>query len=114
MKTPTVQERSWYDRALEQAGLAPMTVHDLRRTAASLALAAQVNLKAVQHMLGHALAAMTLDIYSDLFGDDLDGVATRLNEAALAADVSKVCPAGAPAEGGATAGEEKKPGDPGL
>jgi integrase len=30
------------------------------------------NVKAVQRMLGHASAAMTLDTYSGLFEDDLD------------------------------------------
>ncbi|NII68417.1 hypothetical protein FHS08_000259 [Microbacterium ulmi] len=30
---------------------------------------------------GHASAAMTLDTYADLFDDDLDAVASRLNEA---------------------------------
>ena len=32
-------------------------------------------------MLGHASAAMTLDVYADLFGDDLDAVAVALNHA---------------------------------
>jgi integrase len=31
-------------------------------------------------MLGHASAAMTLDVYADLFDDELDAVATVLNE----------------------------------
>lgn len=57
------------------------TVHDLRHTAASLAIAAGANVKAVQRMLGHASAAMTLDVYADLFDDDLDGVAERLDAA---------------------------------
>jgi hypothetical protein len=30
-------------------------------------------------MLGHASAAMTLDVYAGLFGDDLDSVANRLD-----------------------------------
>jgi hypothetical protein len=30
-------------------------------------------------MLGHASAAMTLDIYADLFDDDLEAVATALD-----------------------------------
>jgi hypothetical protein len=30
-------------------------------------------------MLGHASAAMTLDIYAGLFADDLDAVADRLD-----------------------------------
>lgn len=33
-------------------------------------------------MLGHASAAMTLDVYAGLFDDDLDGVADRLDLAA--------------------------------
>ena len=32
-------------------------------------------------MLGHASAAMTLDVYTDLFDDDLDAVAARLEQA---------------------------------
>jgi integrase len=55
-------------------------VDDLRHTVASLAISAGANVKAVQRMLGHASAAMTLDVYADLFDDDLDAVATVLNE----------------------------------
>ena len=53
--------------------------HELRHTAASLAVHAGANVKAVQRMLGHASAAMTLDRYADLFDDDLDDVADRLD-----------------------------------
>jgi integrase len=55
--------------------------HDLRHTAASLAISAGANVKAVQRMLGHASAAMTLDTYADLFDDDLDYVAQALSRA---------------------------------
>ena len=48
-------------------------------------MAAGANVKAVQRMLGHASAAMTLDVYSGLFADDLDRVAEQLHEAALKA-----------------------------
>ena len=41
-------------------------------TAASLAVSAGADVKAVQRMLGHAKASMTLDVYADLFDDDLD------------------------------------------
>ena len=51
-----------------------MTIHDLRHTAASLAISAGANVKAVQRMLGHKSAAMTLDVYADLFDDDLTAV----------------------------------------
>ncbi|MBL3699280.1 site-specific integrase [Leucobacter luti] len=62
-----------------------VTPHDLRHTAASLAVSAGANVKAVQRMLGHASAAMTLDVYADLFDDDLDEVAARLSESRAAA-----------------------------
>jgi integrase len=57
-----------------------VTAHDLRHTAASLAISAGANVKVVQRMLGHKSAAMTLDTYADLFDDDLTVVADRLDE----------------------------------
>ena len=57
-----------------------VTAHALRHTAASLAISAGANVKVVQRMLGHASAAMTLDVYADLFDDDLTGVADKLDE----------------------------------
>jgi len=68
-----------------------VTVHDLRHTAASLAISAGANVKAVQTMLGHKSAAMTLDTYADLFPDDLEAVAAALDDAAKAS-VPKLCP----------------------
>jgi integrase len=58
-----------------------ITPHDLRHTAASLAVSVRANVKAVQRMLGHARASMTLDTYADLFDEDLDEVADRSNDA---------------------------------
>jgi integrase len=72
--------RDVFDKAAEDAGLKGLTPHELRHTAASLAVSAGANVKAVQRMLGHASAAMTLDVYSGLFDDDLDGVAARLDQ----------------------------------
>jgi integrase len=72
----------FFTPAAESVGLTGLTPHDLRHTAASLAVAAGANVKAVQRMLGHASAAMTLDVYADLFEDDLDHVAERLDQAA--------------------------------
>ena len=66
-----------------------MSPHDLRHTAASLAVSSGANVKAVQRMLGHAGAAMTLDVYADLFDDDLDAVAVALNQGAAGSDVGK-------------------------
>ena len=62
-----------------------ITPHDLRHTAASVAVSAGANVKAVQRMLGHAKATMTLDTYADLFDTDLDDVADRLDTAMRAA-----------------------------
>jgi integrase len=60
-----------------------VTAHDLRHTAASLAISAGANVKVVQQMLGHARASMTLDTYAGLFQADVDKVAES---------VSKLCP----------------------
>jgi integrase len=46
-----------------------------------LAIRAGANVKAVQRMLGHPKASMTLDVYADLFDDDLDSVAANLDAA---------------------------------
>jgi integrase len=70
--------RDVFDKAAADAGLDGLTPHELRHTAASLAVSAGANVKAVQAMLGHASATMTLDTYSHLFDDDLDGVAERM------------------------------------
>ncbi|MFI8593745.1 tyrosine-type recombinase/integrase [Microbacterium sp. NPDC078428] len=76
----------WFVKAVRQLQAtdptAPtLTPHDLRHTAASLAISAGANVKAVQRMLGHASAAMTLDVYADLFDDDLDRVANAMHDA---------------------------------
>jgi integrase len=71
--------RDVFDRAAADVGLAGFTPKGLRDAAASLGVSAGANVKAVQRMLGHASAAMTLDVYAGLFDDDLDAVAERLN-----------------------------------
>lgn len=82
-KSPVVDgvktKLKWWERALDAAGVEWMTPHDLRHTAASLAVSAGASVKAVQTMLGHKSAAMTLDVYSDLFDSDLYDVAARMN-----------------------------------
>ena len=88
-------KRRAFDRALGEMleahpELIRLTVHDLRHTAASLSISAGANVKAVQRMLGHASAAMTLDVYSDLFDDDLDAVGAALSAAGDPAVVGKM------------------------
>lgn len=77
--------RSAFDPAVTAAGIPHVTPHDLRHTAASLAISSGASVLAVQRMLGHARASMTLDVYADLFEQDLDDVAARMSEAAKAA-----------------------------
>jgi integrase len=89
MIRPNSQD-GWFAAAVKRAmktdsTFGRVTPHDLRHTAASLAVSAGANVKAVQRMLGHASAAMTLDTYADLFDDDLDYVADALSRARTAA-----------------------------
>lgn len=77
--------KSWLSGAVRRCQKADktfprITAHALRHTAASLAVSAGANVKVVQRMLGHASAAMTLDVYADLFDDDFTAVADKLSE----------------------------------
>ena len=70
-------ERGWFAtvvRASQEADPAfpRVTLHDLRPTAASLAISASASVKAVPR---HALATTTPDTYADLFEGALEAVA---------------------------------------
>ena len=80
---PSLWKTSWLAVAVARCQKADptfprVTPHDLRHTAASLAISAGANPKVVQRMLGHASAAMTLDVYADLFESDLESVAENV------------------------------------
>jgi integrase len=49
-----------------EAGLPPVRLHDLRHGAATLALAAGVDLRIVQDMLGHSSIVLTADTYTSV------------------------------------------------
>lgn len=70
--------RDWFDVAAKIAGVEGLTPHELRHTAASLAVSAGASVLSVQRMLGHDKPSTTLDVYSDLFDSDLDDVADKL------------------------------------
>ncbi|WP_375804497.1 tyrosine-type recombinase/integrase [Arsenicicoccus cauae] len=89
--------RRVFDPAVKRAGLVDVTPHDMRHTAASPAIASGANVKAVQQMLGHTSAAMTLDVYAGLFPDDLDAVGRSLDALVLRPGVPQTCHNG-PAE----------------
>lgn len=74
-----------WSQALRTTNLAPLTIHDLRHTYASLARKSGADLRYVQKTMGHSTPTVTANIYSDLYADELDHVATnldRLNESA--------------------------------
>jgi integrase len=54
----------WFHRALDQAGLSRLRIHDLRHTAATHLLRRGVHPKVVQELLGHSTISLTLDTYS--------------------------------------------------
>ncbi|MDO5683548.1 MAG: site-specific integrase [Propionibacteriaceae bacterium] len=108
MRSQTFQRAALKDAAIEMR-LATMTdrvdkkgnpiyadvfhPHELRHTAASLAIASGADVKVVQQMLGHKSATMTLDLYGHLFGDRLDVVAEAMEAARVSAlaDVYPLC-----------------------
>lgn len=79
--------KNWYNRvwrpALSMTGLDDpelgLTIHQLRHTAASTAIAAGADVKVVQTMLGHQNASETLDTYSHLWPDRLDEVIAKVS-----------------------------------
>ncbi|HEU5385067.1 MAG TPA: tyrosine-type recombinase/integrase [Streptosporangiaceae bacterium] len=55
-----------FRRLTAEAGLPPVRLHDLRHGAATLALAAGVDLRVVQDMLGHSSIVLTADTYTSV------------------------------------------------
>lgn len=86
--------RRWWSNAVAAAQLFPRSekneagepvtvydfkLHELRHTAASLAIQAGANIKALQNMLGHESAGLTLDRYGHLYGSDVEAVGVAIN-----------------------------------
>lgn len=76
-------------RQVRASGLPPVRLHDLRHGAATLALAAGVDLRTVQDLLGHATIVTTADIYTSVL-PDVQRAAAR----AIAALILEGAPAG--------------------
>lgn len=87
--------RRWWSNAVATAKLFPrieknaagekvtvyeLKIHELRHTAASLAIQAGANIKSLQNMLGHESASLTLDRYGHLYGSDVDAVGIAINQ----------------------------------
>ena len=56
-----------HDAILKRAGLSRLTFHELRHSFTSLARAANVDLKVISEVLGHASVAFTADFYQHTF-----------------------------------------------
>jgi integrase len=71
-----LRESNWkrsvgWSAATSAVGIPGFRVHDLRHTAASAWLAAGADPKVVQRVLGHATAAMTMDLYGHMIDANL-------------------------------------------
>lgn len=84
LRLENFRRRAWTPATIA-AGVAPLRLHDLRHTCASLAIAAGADVKVLQRMLGHASAALTLDRYGHLMPGQAQSVADRLDVMARAA-----------------------------
>jgi site-specific recombinase XerD len=73
-----------FPRAITNAAGEPtvmydLKLHELRHTAASLAIQAGANIKALQNMLGHESAGLTLDRYGHLYRSNVEAVGVAIN-----------------------------------
>jgi site-specific recombinase XerD len=55
-----------FERLALAAGLLPVRLHDLRHGAAPYTLAAGLDIKLVQEMLGHSTSTLTRDVYTSV------------------------------------------------
>ena len=90
---PAIFRRGHFDAAAKAIGIPDLHPHELRHTAASLAIAHGADIKVVQQMLGHHSATMTMDTYGHLFDNRLSEVSDALDAARTSQGVtSKVGP----------------------
>jgi len=79
-----LQSNNWrrhthWKEVIQNLKLAPLTIHDLRHTYASLARSAGADLRYVQKTMGHSSPTVTANIYADLYDHELDAVADYLD-----------------------------------
>jgi integrase len=72
--------RPVWNKVRGATGIHDFDTHELRHTGVSWAIHAGANIKTIQRMVGHASAAMTLDVYGHLWDDQLDEVVGRVDE----------------------------------
>jgi integrase len=69
-----------FKKVLQEAGLPDMRFHDLRHSAATLLLAAGVNIKVVQEILGHSNINTTLMLYGHVLPDMQKEASDRMDD----------------------------------
>jgi integrase len=75
--------------ALKEAGVKTIRIHDLRHTAASIAISAGATPNMVKEMLGHSDVQTTMRIYAHIFEADRETVAANVNRAV--SEVHQLC-----------------------
>ena len=68
-----------WSKAIAAIGMPDLRAHDLRHTATGVWLGAGADPKVVQRILGHASAAMTMDLYGHLIDHNLWEAARRID-----------------------------------
>lgn len=87
---PNNWRRRHFDQAVERVGLAPLTPHDLRHTAASFFIAEGANPWMLAEILGHRDTRMIDRVYGHLFEKDRQALRDRMSQRAQRASVDNV------------------------
>ena len=74
--------RVWYlfKKLLKEAGLPDVRFHDLRHGAATVLIAAKVDLKAVSELLEHSSVAITVDVYQSVLPQQQQEIVKRMDD----------------------------------
>ena len=67
-------------KLLKEADLPDVRFHDLRHGAATVLLAAKVDLKVVSELLGHSSVAITADIYGHVLPEMQQEIVNRMDD----------------------------------
>jgi len=84
IRNSNFRRRVWRP-AVEAAAIEPLTMHEMRHTAASIMAEAGWSLQAAKEQLGHSSILITADVYSHLFDTSREELADRLDEVHRAA-----------------------------
>ncbi len=69
-----------FKKLLKKADLPDVRFHDLRHGAATVLLAAKIDLKAVSELLGHSSVAITADIYQSVLSEQQQEIVKKMDD----------------------------------